>query len=505
MRGSGRDRGRSRNGKKVVVIGAGLGGIAAAITVATEGFDVELFEKNDKIGGKLNVVEKNGYSFDLGPSIIILPHLFRRLFDRAGRQMEDYVELQELAPHWRSFFEDGTVIDLHPDMSQMERELEKLGEGADGYWEYMEYSRRMWKFSEESYLERGADGLFGVLKGYAPAAVVAGTDLNASMYDGVARHLKNQNLRDMLAFFIKYVGSSPYDAPGHMNLLAYSQMGYGLWYVKGGMYNLARGYQRLLEELGVAIHVDTEVTRLLRHGKEVRGVELADGSRVNADVVISNMEVIPAYKRLLGEKGLMMRRYEYMFEPAASGLVLHLGVDRQYPQLEHHNFFFSKDPRGFLDAIHRRKELPEDPTVYLVRATKTDPGLAPAGHDVIKALPHVPYIQKNPFTMSDYVALKDRVIDKLERMGLEDLRKHVVVEDMLVPDDLERMYYSNKGSIYGVVSDRRKNLSLKAPKASEKYRNLFFVGGSVNPGGGTCMVVLCGQNVGYQVAERYGK
>jgi diapolycopene oxygenase len=213
--------------------------------------------------------------------------------------------------------------------------------------------------------------------------------------------------------------------------------------------------------------------------------------------------VIPAYKRLLGENGLMMKRYELMFEPAASGLVLHLGVDREYPQLAHHNFFFSKDAKKFLDTIHRRKQLPEDPHIYLVAATRTDKTRAPEGCEVIKALPHIPYIQKRPFTASDYEALKERVIDKMERMGLEDLRKHIVVEDYLVPDDLERMYYSNKGSIYGVVNDWRRNFSLKAPKQSEKYENLFFTGGSVNPGGGTCMVVLCGQNVGDKIAARY--
>jgi diapolycopene oxygenase len=208
--------------KKVVVIGAGLGGISAAITLATEGFDVELFEKNDKIGGKLNFREIDGYSFDLGPSLIILPHLFRRLYDRAGKRMEDYVEFQELEPQWRSFFEDGTVIDLYSDMRKMERELEKIGEDAEGYWSYMEYSRKLWKFSEEAYLENGADTLADVLKGNDPRDVLAGTDLTHSVYEGVARHVKDQNLRDMLAFFIKYVGSSPYDSPGHLNLMAYS-------------------------------------------------------------------------------------------------------------------------------------------------------------------------------------------------------------------------------------------------------------------------------------------
>ena len=490
-----------RRNKKVVVIGAGLGGISAAISLAIEGFDVEIFEKNDKIGGKLNVLSKGGYSFDLGPSIIILPHLFRRLFERAGKVMEDYVRFEEVTPQWRSFFEDGTVIDLDPDVRVMERELAKLGEDAAGYWAFLEYSRKLYRFAEEAYLEKGSDTLGEILEGHGPLELADKTDIFRTVYQGVASTVRHQHLRDMLAFFIKYVGSSPYDAPAMLNLMAYAQLGYGLWYVSGGMYNLARGYEKLLRELGVAIHLGVEVVQILKSGSRVEGIVLSDGRTERADVVVSNMEVIPAYRQLLGEGGFMLHRYEYMFEPAASGLVVHLGVDRTYPQLAHHNFFFSRDPRTFLTTIHRRKQLPEDPTIYLVCPTRTNPALAPAGCDIIKALPHIPYIQDPPFTAADYQALEERVLDKLERMGLEGLRQHTVVKDVLTPDDLQRMYNSNKGAIYGVVCDRRRNFALKAPKRSEKYGNLYFVGGSVNPGGGTCMVVLSGQNVARRIVE----
>lgn len=493
-------------GKKVIVVGSGLGGISAAISLATEGFAVEVFEKNERIGGKLNVMELEGFSFDLGPSIIILPHIFRRLFERAGRRMEDYVEFQELSPQWRSFFEDGTVIDLFSDMRLMERELERFGEQAVGYWELVEYSRMLYKFAEEAYLERGSDSIREIMSGHGVYELVKKTDLFASMDQGVSRFIKEPHLRDMLNFFVKYVGSSAYDAPALLNLLPYSQLGYGLWYVKGGMYNLARGYARLMEELGITVHLGAEVVQITTGSPgRVNGVRTKDGTEHHADVVVSNMEVIPAYKRLLGlSDGLMMKTYEYAYEPAASGIVVHIGVDRQYPQLRHHNFWFSRDPRGHFETIHRRKQLPEDATIYMVCPTKTDPGLAPPGHDIIKILPHIPYIQDPPFSRADYEALKERQYDKLERMGLTDLRKHIVVEHMLTPDDLQRMYYSNKGAIYGVVSDRKKNYSLKAPKKSTKFENLYFVGGSVNPGGGTPMVVLSGQKTSELVVRDHG-
>jgi diapolycopene oxygenase len=490
--------------KRIVVIGAGLGGISAAISLATHGFAVELYEKNDKIGGKLNVMVRDGFCFDLGPSLIILPHLFRRLFEQAGRRMEDYLELVELQPQWRCFYEDGVVLDLCSDMRQMERELEKLGEAARGYWSFVEYSRRLYKYAEAAYLERGADTVLEIIRGQSPLRTIQDTDLSATMDQGVRRHVKEPHLVQMLDFFIKYVGSSAYDAPGLMNLLAYSQLGYGTFYVRNGMYNLARGLGRLMDELNVKVHVGREVTRMIGRGSRLTGIELADGTQVEADVVVSNMEVIPAYERLLGESGKMMAKYRRMFEPACSGLVIHLGVDQAYPQLQHHNFFFSRDSKKHWSQIHKQKVLPDDPTLYVVCPTKTDSTIAPAGHHIIKVLPHIPYSQPVPFTAAEYERLKVRVLEKMERMGLEDLRKHVVVEDLLVPEDIERMYYSNKGAIYGVVSDRFKNFALKAPKHSEKYDNLYFVGGSVNPGGGTCMVVLSGQNVGTMIRKRYG-
>ncbi len=491
--------------KKIAVIGAGLGGLSAAAALGAEGYQVEVFEKNDKVGGKLNLKEVDGFSFDLGPSLIILPHLFRRIFERAGHKMEEYVEFQELLPHWRSFFEDNTHIDLHPDMRFMEKELEKLGEEADGYWAFMEYSRKLYKFAEENYLENGADTLAEILKDTSYMEAFKGTDIFSLMQSGVTRYVKHKNLVDMLGFFIKYVGSSQYRAPALMNLLPYSQMGYGVWYVKGGMYNLARGIQKLLEDLGVKIHLNSEVTSITKNRKRVDGLVVKGLGPVKADIVVSNMEVIPAYKQLMNETGAMIKAYDYAYEPAASGLVVHVGTNRKYPQLKHHNFFFSKDSKKFLDTIHRKKKLPEDPNIYLVCPTKTNPELAPEGHEIIKILPHIPYIQDPPFTQADYDALKTRVYDKLERMGLVDLRKHTVIEDVLTPDDLQRMYYSNKGSIYGVISDAKRNFALKPPKQSNKYENLYFVGGSVNPGGGTCMVVTSGQKCADLIIRQQGR
>ncbi len=491
--------------QRVIVIGAGLGGLSAAVSLAAEGFSVTVHEKNDKVGGKLDVLEMEGFTFDLGPSILTLPHLFARLFERAGRKMEDYVAIESLDLHWRNFFEDGTVIDLYPEMSRMERELSKLPpDESDGFYAYLEQARKFFRIAEESYLGKGFDSIAEVsgLSDIKKGLIVF--DRFRSLDDSVRRYVRHPKLIDIFDYFVKYVGSSAYDAPALMGLIAYAQFGHGLWYVSGGMYNLARGLRKLAEELGVAIELRSEVVQITREGPRVTGVVLRDGARSAADVIVCNMEFIPAYEKLLDEEPSFLGRWR-RFEPACSGLVAHLGVDRRYPRLAHHNFFHSKDARRHFRSIFHDRRLPDDPTVYVVAPTGTDPSTAPPGCEIIKVLPHAPHIRDEaPYSRSDYEAFKERVLMKLERMGLVDLTGHIVCEHVLTPEDIRDRYYSNKGAIYGVVADRFKNFGLKGPKRSPKYRNLYFVGGSVNPGGGMPMAVLCGQQVRDKILEDLG-
>ena len=485
--------------KKVVIIGAGLGGLSAAISLRQEGCQVVIHEKNAQIGGKLNVLKEQGYTFDLGPSILTLPHIFERLFERSGRKMSDYFAIRPLRPHWRNFFEDGHVVDLYPEPEKMAAEARKVGEDPANVQRFLDYSARLYDLVDAGYFEQGLDTAAAFRKFYGLAKFFK-FDLLRTMHGGVRRYLKTRQMQDIFDYFIKYVGSSPYHSPAFMNCMATIQFRYDLWYVDGGLYHIALGLQRLMDELGVKVCLNSEVVEVTRQDGRVTGIVTNDGSRHNADIIVSNMEVIPAYEKLLHEDGKLMKELE-KFEPSCSGLVLELGLDRTYPQLAHHNFFFSEHQREHFHTVFRKRQLPPDPTIYLVAASRTDPTVAPAGCDGLKILPHIPHIDdEHPLTRDDYMAFKERVIDKLERMGLTDLRQHVVFEHCWTPLDIREQYFSNKGSIYGVVSDRFKNLAFKAPKQSTKYPNLFFVGGSVNPGGGMPMVVLCGQNVAKAVA-----
>jgi diapolycopene oxygenase len=485
-----------KTGRKAVVIGAGLGGISAAISLAQAGFAVEVFEKNPQIGGKLNRLRTQGYTFDLGPSILTLPQFFERLFERSGRRMSDYFPIQPLRPHWRCFFEGSAALDLHPDPAAMDAAAERAAPGAAGEVRaFLEYAARQYDRISAGYFEEGLDTPLEILRFYGLREFLK-FDFWHTMHGGVARRIRDPRLRDVFDFFIKYVGSSAYDAPGFMNCLPTIQFRHDLWYVPGGMYRIAEGLGQLMEELGIRVHLNCEVARILTAGRRATGLRLADGTEVWAETVVSNLEVVPACRDLLGASADDVRRLERRLEPACSGLVIDLGLDCQYEQLAHHNFFFSGNQREHFRSVFRKKELPHDPTLYVVSASRTDPTVAPPGCDGLKILPHIPYLtEERPYTRDDYLALKDRVIAKLERMGLTDLRRHIVVEHVWTPFDIEQMYHSNRGSIYGVVSNLWKNLAFKAPKQSPQFENLFFTGGSVNPGGGMPMVVLCGQQV----------
>jgi diapolycopene oxygenase len=494
---------------RVVVIGAGLGGMSAAILLGRSGFQVTLVEKNAHVGGKLNRLQTKGFSFDLGPSIFTLPQIFRPIFEGDGKRLEDYITLQRVDPQWRNFFDDGTKFDLWENPERMRAELARFGpETIHEYEQFLAYSRRQYQVIERGYLSHGLDTFGQFLRHYG-LKDARDLDYWRSMSGSIHKRLSNRYLRDIFEYFIKYVGSSALDSPAFMNLMPNIQMEFGLWYVSGGIYELANAFRKRLDEVGVTLQLEHEVLEIDHTDRQVTGLRVrsADGTSTAfpADYVVSNMEVIPAMKKLLHSPPAVMKKFR-RFAPSCSGIILHLGIDRTYPQLAHHNFFFSADLHAHFRRVFREGKLPDDPTLYVVAPTRTDSSQAPAGCDNIKILPHIPPIdEENPLTHEDYLELRDICLEKLERMGLTDLRHHIVVEDFWTPLDIEARYASNRGSIYGVVCDRRRNFAFKAPKQSSHFRNLFFVGGSVNPGAGMPMVTLSGQHVARMIVEQRGR
>ncbi|TWT01540.1 NAD(P)/FAD-dependent oxidoreductase [Planomicrobium sp. CPCC 101079] len=490
--------------KSVLVIGGGLGGLSAAISLAQNGYAVSLYEKNEHLGGKLNRLEQDGFGFDLGPSILTMPHIFDKLFRGSGKRMADYVPMKRLNREWRSFFPDGTVLDLYGDLRLMERENPWLSrQDMKEYYAFLKYAKRLYDTTEAGYFEKGLDTTKEVIAKQGILPSLKGFDLTSTMHGAISKRISNPHLRDMLSYFIKYVGSSPYSAPAVLNMMIYMQHAQGCWYVPGGMHKLAEGLTKLAKEEGVQLHTGLGVMQVFTNtNKEITGVELEDGSVKTADYYVSNMEVIPFYKKMVAADKKFVQKLEKKFEPASSGLVLHLGVKKEYPFLNHHNFFFSENLHEQMEKVFKKHELPDDPTIYVVNTNKTDSSQAPPGHENLKILPHIPYIQKNPFTPEEYIKFEERVLEKLERMGLHGLRENIVTRDVWTPHDIERTYGSDRGAIYGTVSDKKANKGFKHQKQSELYDNLYFVGGTVNPGGGMPMVTLSGQQVSDKIMER---
>ena len=483
--------------KEIVVIGGGLGGMSAAITLAKhQEFKITLIEKNSHLGGKLNVLEQDGFSFDLGPSIFTMPQYFDALFEMHGKKRADYFKLVPVTPHWRNFFEDGTTIDLADTlegMKALDNITEKDYEELQAFYSYTE---KLYDFTNDILFKNQAETILQTLKYYPPFKILKDSDYFKTMDEGIRKYITNPYLIDIMNYFIKYVGSNPYDAPAVMNLLPYIQWKFGLWYVEGGMYQASIGLQKLMKELGITVKTNTEVISVEKQKGRISKITLSDGTTKHVDVVVSNMEAIPFYEKITQEPEKKLRNLKKKYGPACSGFALHLGVNKQYSQLAHHNFFFSKELKQNFDNIFKKHKLSGDPTIYLVAPMKTDPSQGPDGHEIIKILPHISVIKGDQaFTKEEYERFEDAVLTKLERMGLTDLRKHIVSKELWTPETIQQTYYSNQGSIYGVEANRKMNLGFKVPKTSTYYNNLFFVGGSTNPGGGMPMVVLSGQQV----------
>ncbi|MBP3965089.1 phytoene desaturase family protein [Paenibacillus lignilyticus] len=491
------------NQKSVLIIGGGLGGLSAAISLSQSGYSVSLYEQNNHIGGKLNRLEQDGFGFDLGPSILTMPQIFEKLFAASGKKMIDYVPTVKLNHQWRSFFPNGNIVDLYEDIEEMKAKNTSLNEkDMLEYGKLLQYSKKLYEMTEQGYFKHGADNTKDIARYNGALNALKNFDLFSTVHKSIAKRISNPDLRDMLSYFIKYVGSSPYDAPAVLNMMIYMQHEQGLWYVPGGMHLLADGLVKLAEEIGVSIHTGKRIVGLEKKDGQITRAFLEDGTELSADYYISNMEVIPFYEHLLQEEKPFIHKLKKKYEPASSGLVMHLGVKKTYPQLAHHNFFFAENMKRQMDKIFHRHELPDDPIIYLVNVNKTDPGQTSEGYENLKVLPHIPYIQDKPLTQQDYDRFAELVLMKLERMGLEGLRDNIVTKDVWTPEDIKRIYGSDRGAIYGTLSDRKKNKGFKHPKHSTRYDNLYFVGGTVNPGGGMPMVTLSGQQVRDKIVQR---
>ncbi|MDQ0206071.1 phytoene desaturase family protein [Alkalicoccobacillus murimartini] len=480
---------------KVIVIGGGIGGLSSAISLASEGYQVQVLEANERIGGKCNIRSGSGYTFDTGPSILTMPWTLEQLFTRAGRKLSDYLTIKRIEPQWRTFFEDGVSIDLKGDLPDMLAEIDKISpEDKSGFLDYLHYSSQIYELCTKSFYQKSLSGLKDLRTLHSFKDLLA-MDPMKSMNQATKKYIRDPHIQQFLDFLVMYVGSSPYQAPAVLSQLAYVQFGLGVHYVEGGMYNIIRAMERVLHELDVEICTNARVERIIESDGRAQSVQLASGEIVGADIIVSNLEVIPTYNQLLSKAPKAAQEVKKLsnYEPSVSGLVLLLGINHTYPQLAHHNFFFSKDPKLEFKQIFEEKRPADDPTVYVGISSKSDPLQAPIGAENHFVLTHVPPLKDGENWDLYKDTYRETVLTKLERNGLTKIREHIEFEYVFTPNDLNKLYGSNGGSIYGVAADRKTNGGFKIPSRSQVLSNLYFVGGSTHPGGGVPMVTLSGQ------------
>ena len=494
----------------VAVIGSGLGGLSAACTLAARGHRVEVFEKNAWLGGKAAVLARQGFRFDMGPTILIQPSVLQRIFCEAGREMSEYVPMVQLDPQWRCFFSDGSVLDLQRDVRAMSETLDtwspRMGRK---YAQFMELSEKLHGISDRFFFWRSIGSMrdtfdFGGTLQASVLKDVMQMRLGQTVSGTIREHIPDARVAQMLDHFVQYVGSSPSASPAILCSIGHMQTQEGIWYPLGGTRAVPEALIELGMELGVTFHVATDVIEVSHHAGKVTGVVTDSGRSLPFDAVVSNSDAVRTHRELIG--GGVAEKFDGRreYEPACSGVVLYLGLNKRYEHLAHHDFVFSRDPHEEFHAIYETGEPAPDPTCYLAATTATNPTTAPAGGEALYVLVHTPYLRKHHNWSKMFPAYRQIILDKLKRTaGLTDIEDRIVFESALTPQDIHDRYRVLNGAIYGISSHGRLNGAFKPPNASSDLEGLFLAGGAAHPGPGMPMVLMSGWIAADTLDQRY--
>src|SRR5215213_5702160 len=480
-----------------------MGGLAAAIRLAAMGFEVEVFEKNAQLGGRVGRLEAEGFSFDTGPSLLLMTDTYRELFCFAGRDLDDYVRLMPLDSNYQVTFGDGDSLTIRRTLPELINELERIESGVTPrFYRFLEDACRKYRTGRSEFVERdfeGASDFFGARN----LRLLLKTKALNNYYRSISRFFRTEKLRQAFSLQTMYLGLSPFDAPAVYSLLPYTELAEdGIWFPKGGMYALIQAMESLATELGVRFHLNSPVEEIVVTKGRARGVRVVDGNEAEADTVLVGADLPYAYRALLGgsaDGDFRLRRRERL-EYTSSAFMLYLGIDRKLDHMLHHNFYLSGRYRENFEAIFCDHTLPEDPSFYAVAASRTEPSMAPEGMESLFVLVPVPHLGNQVDWEKDGVALKEKVYGLLERRcGIR--RDWVVLERVRTPLDWRSEYNLEKGAAFGIGHGILQVGYFRPPMVSKVVEGLYFVGASTRPGTGVPLVTIGAR----LVAERIGR
>jgi phytoene desaturase len=485
----------------IIVIGGGIGGLSAAINLAIKGQDVTLLEKNAQTGGKMYQIQADGFRWDTGPSVITMRHVFEDLFRAAGENFSDYVDLIPIEPLTRYFYGDGTRFDATGNLSAMANAIEAIEpRDVEGYLDYLGYAARIHRITGPVFIYDRPPTLKSFTR--VPVNEWLKVDPFRTMHQAIKRFVRNPKMRQLLGRFATYVGGSPYEAPATLNVIAHVELTGGVWYPRGGVYQIAEAMTQLAEKCGVDIRTETAVKTITLDGDRVTGVLIADDDHLKADVVVANVDVTTTYQRLLPQTEAIQKRLNTLtnYESSCSGFIMLLGVDGTYPELAHHNIFFSADYEAEFRTIFKQQALAQDPTIYVAITSKADPDHAPTDSENWFILVNVPPLSGKIDWQSMTGDYRQLILDKLADAGF-DIRDKIKHEHILTPHELEDMSGAWNGALYGPSANSKWTAFRRPHNRATQVKGLYFAGGTTHPGGGVPMVTLSGKVAAEMIAE----
>lgn len=485
--------------KGAIVVGAGVSGLAAAARLAKAGFSVEIFEKENQPGGRMGIIEKDSFQFDLGPTIVMMPDVYREVFTYCGRNPDDYIPMQRLDPIYNVYFADGDVHPASSELSKLVPTLESISyEETQGYLAYLADVYKRYLVAKDNFIQRTFDKSSDF---WNPRTLAAGLKLRTfnNAYDSIGKFVHEEKLKELLSFQTLYIGVSPFNGPSIYTIIPMIELIYGVWFIKGGMHTMAKGLERLVGEMGGSIHYNAPVEKIEIQDGEAKGVWVA-GKLHTADYVLCTADFPYALDALLppdfkqgkySKATLDKRKY------SCSCLMMYLNLDKDsFPGLTVHSLAFSKDFRGNLDDIFEGK-FPNDPSIYVYAPGILDKSLAPEGKLGLYVLVPVPNLQEGNTDWRDKATLdriKEKVYEKIEQITpLRDVRNHVLAETFFTPNDFESKFNAYYGATFGLRPILSQSNHLRPQPVARKYRKLYFAGSSVHPGAGVPIVLTSAQ------------